>query len=303
MRTLSTILAFTLTLAPASASAQSPDELAKVERLYNEGRDLYETADYDGAIAKWTEAYSLLGDSAESAEIRTTLLYNLSSAHEAAFDIDGDVTHLTKAKVLLERFAQQIDGLYTGEAGELERQRVHERVAGIDAKLAAARGDETKSPQDDDPVEPVEPATEPDPEPVAQPDPPTDHPKTANKPLLIAGSASLVLGLGGLGLGVAAIFKAERANEFGEQTLDVTPEALALRHEQIRQGQQMNALTYAGLIAGGVLVVTGATLLGLSKRTKSNTKSKQIAAISSMGPSMGPSVGPNHAGVLIQGSF
>lgn len=291
MRALSGVLALCLALAPLTVQAAPASDVETIERLYDEGRALYETADYDGAIAKWTEAYAMVGDSAESAEIRSTLIYNLASAHEAAFDIDGDLTHLTKSKVLLERFDQSIDELYAGEAIAIERQRVVERLAGIDAKLAAARGEPESEPEPE-----PEPGVTPEPEPSVTPEPgtetetETDHPR-ANKPLLIAGSVSLVLGLGGIGAGVAGMLEAQAANEFSEEALGITSDALALRHEQIRYGQQMNALTYAGFIAGGVLVVAGATLLGLSMRDKG----RELAAA--------PALGPGLAGVLVRGSF
>jgi hypothetical protein len=53
----------------------------------------------------------------------------------------------------------------------------------------------------------------------------------------------------------------------------------------------MNALTYVGFIAGGVLVVTGATLLGLSVR-------KQAGRVA-----VHPVLDPQHAGLVVRGSF
>jgi hypothetical protein len=167
MRILCGLLMATLALAPIRAFAQAPEDGTTVEQLYGEGRDFYETADYDGAIAKWTKAYSMVGDSPKSSEIRANLLYNLASAHEEAYRIDGDVTHLTKARVLLERFAQNIDQLYEREAVETERQRVSERIATIDAKLLEARVTNEPEP---------EPEPEAEPEPVPEPDPGADTP-------------------------------------------------------------------------------------------------------------------------------
>jgi tetratricopeptide (TPR) repeat protein len=287
MRGLCGLLAIAMALSPLPVLAQEPEELAKVEALYDEGLALYDTADYDGAIAKWTQAYSMVGDSPQSADIKATLLYNLASAHEAAFDIDADITHLTKARVLLERFDQNIEELYEGEAIASERERVQQKIAGIDAKLAEARGDEVEP--DDEP----EPDPEPDDESVPPPDPSSDAtPKRPGRPLVIAGSVLVGLGLGGVGAGIAGTILSQNANTFDEEALDVTQASLDLRHEQINYGQQMNVLSYVGFVAGGVLVVTGATLLGLSARKRAARSTALV-----------PVLNRGHAGLMIQGSF
>ncbi len=294
MRVLSTFLALALALAPLSVAAQVSDDLATVERLYDEGKALYETADYDGAIAKWTEAYSKVGEGPESAEIRSTLIYNLASAHEAAFEIDADTTHLTKAKVLLERFDVAIPEIYEAEAAQTERARVRERIAGLEAKLADARGEASEPEPEPTPATEASPGPEsvPEPTPEAGPPPGNDTDRGhAGRPLLIAGSVTLAVGVGGLGAGVFGLIESDKANDFDEEALGISEDALATREEQILRGQRMNVLSYAGLIAGGVLVVTGATLIGLSVRAKK----RQVAAL--------PAVGPTHAGLSVGGRF
>ena len=282
MRIASTLLAAALVAAPLPAQAFAP-EGDSAEALYEQGKTLYETADYEGAIEKWTAAYSMLGDDPSVAEIKTVLLYNIAGAHVEAYGIDEDITHLTKARVLLKRFNDNIDLLYQGEAADAEHARAQERIEELDAQIAEARAAE--------PEPEPEPEAQPEPEPEARPEPEPE--RGINKPLVISGAVVGGLGLGLIGLGVGAGVASSDANFFTEEALSDTDEGLLLRRDQIAFGQTMNALTYVGYIAGGVLVTTGAVLVVLGVRKRSRSRSARLT----------PTFGPGQVGVGLSGSF
>jgi hypothetical protein len=288
-------LALALAVSPLPVLAAPSGELATIQQLYDEGRALYDTADYDGAIQKWTKAYTMVGDGPDTAEIRATLLYNLASAHEAAFDIDADLTHLTKAKVLLERFDESIDRHYEGEAATSERERVKARIDSVDEKLVAARGEAGPEHETEPEPEP-EPTTEAEPEPTTEaepkPVPVKDDTPHEGRPLIISGAVLMGLGLGGVGLGAGAMASAEAANTFDDSALDITDDALDERHAQIDRGRLMNTLTYVGFAAGGALLVTGAVLVAVGAKRRTDRRAALL-----------PGVGPNRAGLVLQGRF
>jgi NAD(P)H-hydrate repair Nnr-like enzyme with NAD(P)H-hydrate dehydratase domain len=126
--------------APATARATPPDDpVAQARDLYDSGRAKYETLDYAGAITDWTQAYAVLPATEDNRSVRNELAYNIASAQEKSFDLDGDVTHLRQARGLLERYLGEFKSLYkpTPE-NKAESQRVAQRIAELDAKIATA---------------------------------------------------------------------------------------------------------------------------------------------------------------------
>ena len=86
--------------APESEPSAAPSE-ADPEGIFRRGQAKYETADYNGAIELWTEAYALVDSTPENASIKALLIYNLAQAHSKAYEIDGDPIHLKQAQQLL----------------------------------------------------------------------------------------------------------------------------------------------------------------------------------------------------------
>lgn len=289
MRVTAVFLALSLALAPITVVAQDPAGSGPTpEQLFEEGRSFYETADYERAIEKWTKAYQMVGDDPGVAEIKTSLLYNIASAHENAYEIDADITHLHKARVLLERFDANIDHLYEPEAAAEEHKRAQERIAEIEAKIAEIEGDEPEPDPDPDPQ------PDPEPEPDPEPTPPAGKP---HQPLIIGGAvvAGVGIGLGGLGLGAG--IGAQAANNFSEEAQGGTDDALATRRDEIQFGQTMNVLTYVGYVGGGLLVLTGAVMLGvgLSRKAAQPSANARVVPV--------PTFGPGQVGVGLAGSF
>lgn len=127
--------------APAATATAEPTtvDMAEVKKIYDEGKAKYDTLDYAGAIEAWTRAYAIVPAQDDYREARNDLAYNIATAQEKAYDIDHKVEHLRQARGLLVSFVEEYKQLYepTPEA-KAEVARVKERIAALDARIAAA---------------------------------------------------------------------------------------------------------------------------------------------------------------------
>jgi tetratricopeptide (TPR) repeat protein len=260
------------------AASDSP-ELAQAKALYARGKTAFDTTRYDDAIEDWTQAYATLSDTPENAPIKAALIYNLATAHERAFGIDHDPTHLRRAVVLMQSYAESIPALYgDGADAHSELEKIEERLEQMQAKLeqaeaeterrrveeAAARGSAGDGSSRSDPTD----------RPDARPDP-------RARVLVITGATLAGAGVAGLGVMAGGLVLGARADG------DV-PEALDDRRDQFARGRTGNLMAYVGGAVGGALVVAGATLLGLGIH-----RSRTIA--------LGP--GPGQAGLALRARF
>jgi hypothetical protein len=103
--------------------------------------------------------------------------------------------------------------------------------------------------------------------------------------IVSAGSVLLGAGIAGFAVMGVGASKAARANDFDPAQ---TPDQ---RREQIGEGRTGNALAVAGLVSGGVLLVSGVVLVAIgARRMKKN-------------PGAHARVSPTPGGVLITGRF
>lgn len=294
LRPVAVLLATVLTGAGAAARAEpaaegpehaDSDPLEQAQALYERGRAKFETADYAGAIALWSDAYALVPDDASGGQIKTLLLYNIATARERAFEVSRDLAQLRQARILMEDFEEGLDELYgEGAEAQAERRRVQEKIAELDERIAEH---EQATEGASDPVPQPEP--EPEPEPSAV-DPGTDEPATdaPGRGLVIGGAVSLSLGAAGLGMMAAGLGLGSGANDIS----DLDPNDIAARRDRFDRGRTGNALAIAGGVTAGVLVVTGSVLLALGLRRK---KASAVA--------LRPRVGPQGASVVLRGRF
>jgi tetratricopeptide (TPR) repeat protein len=128
----------------AGPAASDKAKLKEAEKLYRAGETKFETADYEEALALWKEAYGLLPDTPEAQVIRHTLVYNISEAQIKAYEINRNVTHLRKGKLLLEDYLAQHRQLY-GDDNEAasERSEARDRLRLVEKKIqeAESRGE------------------------------------------------------------------------------------------------------------------------------------------------------------------
>lgn len=306
-------VSLTSTALPAAAAASTlqPEETTlRAQQLYREGQNFYETANYTGAIQKWTQAYGLMEWGPDTAEAKTSMLYNLAAAHEKQYGISKNVQNLRTAKVLLQSFAERIPTIY-GETPEAkaELDRVEHRIAEIDAQIDEASGTGVAVPDvPDDPDEPGEPdetesstpeaPSSSDEQPVEQDDPDADAsaraPKNVGRPLFYGGAAAIGLGVAAGGGAIAFTILSDQQNNFD----DVDPFNYKKRNEQIDKGLLYNELAVGLGVTAGVLVVSGMVLALVGKRRMAKEESRTVYV-----DGVGPVLGRERSGVALTGRF
>jgi hypothetical protein len=272
--------------APAAGEAEpEPSTTELAESKFRAGQTKYETADYDGAIELWTEAYGLVESTPETAAIKALLIFNLAQAHVKAFELHEDTLHLKKARALLDSYRASLELLYADEAARAdESAKVDATLADIAAKLDAAERDQAEA--------------EPTPGPTAPPpqvDAPPSNPSPGN-PLLFAGVGVTVLGvaMGGVGLGLGAAWAASANDVSG-----LEPSDLDAREQQFTRGRRANSLMIAGGVIAGVLIPTGVALLAIGAKRNADARRSRQARV----PQLVPSFGPQGGGLVLTGRF
>ncbi|PRQ01185.1 hypothetical protein [Enhygromyxa salina] len=103
-----TLFSIVLCSAPASAPApvEDPDSvmISAAQQLFLDGQTRYETHDYLGAIEAFTGAYAVaeeIGDPIRRDRALARLRYNLARAHVYAYDVDAAHEHLELARRLM----------------------------------------------------------------------------------------------------------------------------------------------------------------------------------------------------------
>jgi len=123
---------------PATAPAGGR-ELDEAKRLYDEGKRAFDLADYGDALVAWRKAYAMLPQDEASRVIASRLVYNISEAEAKAYAVDRDVTHLRKAKLLLEDYIAEHERLYGNDAqATQERADARLRLAELTRQLEEA---------------------------------------------------------------------------------------------------------------------------------------------------------------------
>ena len=244
--------------APATAPEPAADPLDDAQKLYDRGKAKFETADYADAIELWTEAYAIVPETPESNQIKVLLIYNIAAAREKQFEVSRDPAELRQAAILLQSFEDSITALYgEGPEAEAERAKVQERRAAIEVRLREAEAAQAREDEGEGEGEGEgEPTTPPEP---TTPDDGGEAPVRGGRGLVIGGAVAAGLGVGGLGLMAAGLGMGARTNDIA----DLEPGDIDGRRDRFDRGRTGNTLAIAGGVAGGVLLVAGAVLLGI----------------------------------------
>ncbi|WP_143140426.1 hypothetical protein [Nannocystis exedens] len=215
---------------PEPAPAAGADE-AEAQRLFEEGSQAYNLGKFDVAIARFEAAYEL--SHAEA------LLYNLGQAYSKRYEVEADPAHLRKARVLFLNFAK------ITEAAGGDSLDARARVAAIDEQLAEL-GKAAAKPEG------------PTPAPAPEPPQPPYRPGAAGIAgyALIGGGLVFGTGLGALGLVSAARIDDQRRDEW-----QYVPLSAAREQQYADSYQSARALAFAGIGAGGALLLTGVALV------------------------------------------
>jgi tetratricopeptide (TPR) repeat protein len=267
--------------------APADDDTQAARDAYAEGEKAYRLGKFGEAAVAFERAYELSG-------LLPDILYNIGLSHLRWYDVDPDIAHLRKARVVFQNYVIEIQK--NPELGDLEEAET--LIAQIDEKLATA---DTKDPADPKPatVEPV------------------DHGSDPGKKLRLGGAVAMGVGgalvvagvVSGVVLGVRGQeFEGDLSNAYNERdALGCTPTDARSECDEVNDrieifrnnGQQANALAVGlGLTLGGVGIigiVTGAVLfMQANKKTKA-WEQRQVSVV--------PSWGRGQAGLVVTGRF
>lgn len=283
---------------PAEASAPhaliQPSEadmnLARIE--YKKGEKAYRLGQFEDAAIAFEKAYEKSG--------LPDILYNIGLSHLRWYDVDPDVAHLRKAKVVFQNYVIEIQK--NPELGDLDEAEA--LIKQIDEKIseheqAEAEAAAAKRPKDDVGTGPID----------LGPDP--------GKKLRLGGA--IAMGVGGaflLGGAVSGVVLGVRGQEFEENLANAYADRTELgcttgdarsECDQINErievyrnnGRTANALAVGlGLSLGGVGVigiVTGAVLFVQGNKKTKAWEERRLSVV--------PSWGPQGGGLVFSGRF
>jgi hypothetical protein len=258
----------------ASAVPQADDPTLRARVAYAEGQVLFDLADYEGAIARWTEAYLLLTHPRQ----QLRLMYTLAETHHRAYEITRDPAHLRRARHLFAQFLGLVRTHSEGRASlssdfasasvrieqidrtlaQLDRQAEEQRALLRAIALGTAR---------------VEPSP-------------------AVRRMRASGIALTAVGGVGLALMTAGMVLGQRAEDrVGLSGLPEDERALLLT-----RGERYNALAIAGGVLGWASLAAGVGLLIAADR---RARSEREAAVHRLAPALTPTT----LGLVWEGRF
>jgi hypothetical protein len=271
------------------AAQQDAGELAEVRQLYDEGKAKFDTYDYPGAVDLWTKAYAKLEVIEGNREIRNNLVYNIATAQEKAYDLNGDVAHLKQARALLQRYVDEYKALYkpTPEGRE-EVAKVEARIQELDDRIAGAQqSGPVETPEEDRPPTARELERERDRQvkEILRNDPEISPEYRSGKGMVTGGAVALAIG-----------------GTFAFSALALWPVTTP--------GSTGRASVIAVTSLGGATAIAGAVLVGLGvpKRRRATQKARDKAAtMTAQGPSarvvVSPTLSAEMLGLQVGGRF
>jgi tetratricopeptide (TPR) repeat protein len=289
-RCVAGIVAFALFVAPVSPAAAAPSEadmsLARIE--YDKGEKAYRLGQFQDAAVAFEKAYEKSG--------LPDILYNIGLSHLRWYDVDPDLAHLRKARVVFQNYIIEIQK--NPELGDLEEaealiKQIDEKIAQHEQAAAAALEGERKGSV------------------------PVDYGPDPGKQLRLGGA--IAMGVGGamvVGGIVSGVVLGVRGQEFEENLKNSYAKHIELGcsandariecdrlDDEIavyrRNGRTANALAVGlssslagvgliGIVAGAVLFVQG------NKKTK-RWEERQLSLV--------PSWGREGGGLVLSGRF
>lgn len=243
---------------PATAAETEDPAMAESRRLYERGKARFDTFDYAGAVDLWTQAYAKLP--ADEASVRNSMVYNIATAQEKAFEIDENVGHLRQAVKLLETYIANYKALYpANEETRAEVEKAENRIATLEERIEQAERGKVRPPP---PVEGeasgtvigwnATPAPEPDPELLARNQQLAREERKTDRMLI---ASYVTLSLGGLFTlaGVATVV----GTQAGDDSETGADDAARRNDAALGGGYGILVLGLAGVVAGFTLLGVG----------------------------------------------
>jgi hypothetical protein len=259
---------------PATTVPPADDPTLRARAAYAEGQVLFDLADYEGAIARWTEAYLLLTQPRQ----QLRLMYTLAETHYRAHEVTRDAAHLRRARHL---FAQFLGGVRTHSEGRASLStdfaNATVRLEQIDRALAQL-GREAEEQRATLRMLALGAAH-------IEPSPPVRTMRATGVALTAAGGVGLVLMTTGMILGARA------TDEVGLAGLAEDERALLLT-----RGYRSNALAIASGVLGGAMLAAGVPLLIVARR---RARAERDGAVHRLLPALAPTT----FGVAWEGRF
>jgi tetratricopeptide (TPR) repeat protein len=261
------------TAAEPSAGPAEDDSVARAMAAYERGTKNYNRAQYEEALADFTEAASLYAS--------PDFQYNIGLCYEKLGKYDDAI----RAFSTYLRAKPDAD----------DRPNVENRIQMLQQELERRE----REAEDAEAARVAEPSPQPPPEPAQPIDDDAAPPATdAGRPLIVSGAALAGVGAavalgGGIAFGVLA---GRRSAAVDEVQTGGNPEELSFdeTRELEREGKRFEGIQI-GMVAGGAVVaVTGAVLLalGLRKRQAAGAQAR-----------LAPALGRGTAGLVLTGRF
>jgi hypothetical protein len=246
-------------------AAQDP-AVEEARDLYQRGTIKYAASDYIAALDLFTQAFECaaqIDDEEKRESVLVGLRYNLALAHTKAYEIDGDVGHLRRARDLFRKYL----GTQADPEDAVDAKTRLEEVEATLQEFEERREDDTGE-------EDI----------FSMPSPTRDKPKTNG--LVVGGIVLSSISAAGVGLltgGLVIGNKAEQDYADGP-TREERDDALA-------KGKRGNALAIAGGATAAVLLGAGIALIVVGKRRGPNKTA------------VAPAIGPESTGIALCGRF
>lgn len=263
----------------------NPEQMAEAANLFREGVLRYETADYEGAIEKFSASLSIVKENNGDEAVRLPLLYNIATAHEKLFSIDKDVRHLRRALTLYRQYRD-----YAAEKGDPNEQfDVETKIVSLERKLSVheqiQKRQSRTSPERGNP-----------PPPPPQSDLSWRQPRNLGLGLTIGGGAAMIGGIVALAVGSGYEERARsQVRALDDLGLPADHPAWAEGDDFIsrerRKGAALMGVGGSLAVVGAVGAATGAYYLIRAKRVKDGRLSAT------------PRLSPGFAGVQLTGRF
>lgn len=258
-------------------------DLSEAQRLFLEGQTRYESADYEGAIQKFTQALDAAKDAgSKDFHVRGLLLYNIGRAHAKAFEVSQDLTHLRQARTIYQQFIREADVEAMME--QFNSQDVED--AKQELKLLETRLQALENPKHSVPlIPPTAPASDA-----------WKRPRNLGIGLVTSGGAVMVTGVALLAAGSTFESSAQdQVNTLADAGVPLDHPAWA-EGETFVAGERARGQVFMAL--GGSLAAVGA--LGIGVGVASLVKAKRLKT-GRVSPSVAMS--PSYVGIVLSGRF